>query len=720
MHQQLMDYLDSMGQGASDRRCVYCKRGSDATMFLCGHPYCKSCLANQCLATPLKTPIKCACCDELVYIKNIKDALSKAQYEKFAAASAASFLLSDDTQPLCLCVDECTGLLEKSKGYQHCVTCNQGVCPLCHAVDAEAHDGCTCEEFRRNRETAKLFELDTLFKDARKFVDDNWGTSMSSYPVQDMFNNPGLLRGCPSMQRYCKTIVASGKVWQEQDTMFAWHGTSGDAVRLICHNGFDPSYRSGQAYGPGEYFGQAASTSHGYCRSGFRMIVAQIIRTERFSTHGTFCYVVNNPCDFSSADNLPVLVVAFRNPAAPGYTVSPPNWIEEAPQSLPFRLTHRGIGNKFSLHDSESSEMTTEEFSRCMDTQPSFFEWQWRDDDRKFYPYREAQTKQLESAYNEWKHCGGPSVVTLSDTKARSGNLRDTLQTYEVFFSENRIYQRNTSNSTMRQERDVTRQLATLPPANRVWQFCLTDTSVVSGAFQSYESVYQSQIDALFTAYVSGKGRETVTTRFEPLPDDYTLNFAAMTQTNASTGKCRLIRHLDASSPHLVSLRLPPGANLYSFAQGLPQIEADLAQQVLDFVGPGADSDSEATKAEKSDILMPQLKFNTTTAELRILLRGPSKKLASTLVAYVTNVLDEKYGVVPLMKRTRNCGAAVINERLLQLSQRQPPEMPDNPSRNDYMRLLAHTLIWDGGCSIYGGMVRDWVVRNEDANDIDC
>ncbi|GCA64994.1 hypothetical protein KIPB_015951 [Kipferlia bialata] len=89
-----MDYLDSMGQCVSDRRCVYCKRGSDSTLFLCGHPFCNTCLAGRCLATPLKTPIRCACCDELVYIKNIKECLSKAQYRMFAAESAASFLLS--------------------------------------------------------------------------------------------------------------------------------------------------------------------------------------------------------------------------------------------------------------------------------------------------------------------------------------------------------------------------------------------------------------------------------------------------------------------------------------------------------------------------------------------------------------------------------------------------------------------------------------------------
>lgn len=40
-------------------------------------------------------------------------------------------------------------------------------------------------------------------------------------------------------------------------------------------------------------------------------------------------------------------------------------------------------------------------------------------------------------------------------------------------------------------------------------------------------------------------------------------------------------------------------------------------------------------------------------------------------------------------------------------------------TRNDIMAKLVHSAIWNLGCSVYGGYVRDWIIRGEDANDID-
>jgi hypothetical protein len=48
------------------------------------------------------------------------------------------------------------------------------------------------------------------------------------------------------------------------------------------------------------------------------------------------------------------------------------------------------------------------------------------------------------------------------------------------------------------------------------------------------------------------------------------------------------------------------------------------------------------------------------------------------------------------------------------------PRKPPPPTDADSAKLhVAHAAVWDAGCSVYGGFVRDWVIRGESANDID-
>ncbi|KAL0206973.1 hypothetical protein P9112_012684 [Eukaryota sp. TZLM1-RC] len=44
----------------------------------------------------------------------------------------------------------------------------------------------------------------------------------------------------------------------------------------------------------------------------------------------------------------------------------------------------------------------------------------------------------------------------------------------------------------------------------------------------------------------------------------------------------------------------------------------------------------------------------------------------------------------------------------------------DNLCRETFQEYLCHILLWECDCKIYGGYVRDWVVGNQTANDIDC
>ncbi|KAL0248259.1 hypothetical protein GEMRC1_003495 [Eukaryota sp. GEM-RC1] len=59
------------------------------------------------------------------------------------------------------------------------------------------------------------------------------------------------------------------------------------------------------------------------------------------------------------------------------------------------------------------------------------------------------------------------------------------------------------------------------------------------------------------------------------------------------------------------------------------------------------------------------------------------------------------------------------NPRLLKLVSSVVPRPNDN-NRNNWVLLVAHVAIWEIGLSLYGGFVRDYVIRNQPANDVDC
>jgi hypothetical protein len=62
--------------------------------------------------------------------------------------------------------------------------------------------------------------------------------------------------------------------------------------------------------------------------------------------------------------------------------------------------------------------------------------------------------------------------------------------------------------------------------------------------------------------------------------------------------------------------------------------------------------------------------------------------------------------------------SALNNPRLMRLATASLPT--SSGGRDESMLLIAHALIWQAGCTLYGGFVRDWVIRGEPANDIDA
>eukprot|EP00767_Chilomastix_cuspidata_P004986 gnl/Chilomastix_cuspidata/5171.p1 GENE.gnl/Chilomastix_cuspidata/5171~~gnl/Chilomastix_cuspidata/5171.p1 ORF type:complete len:2662 (-),score=815.92 gnl/Chilomastix_cuspidata/5171:472-8457(-) len=706
MHATFLNYLHRKGGKSLEYRCVFCNEATDRCLHLCGHPFCHACVASAMVNRRKHEPIRCPVCRELVGILDINHAIretkdsSEALTEVYSAA-AALFLQSDPTQKVAMCVDGCQALLDKSAGYQHCAVCGSNVCPLCGVSNDDLHSGISCAAYKQKREKARFFHLDMMLQDARRFVDENWIHSMSDRPFLRIDPNPGLIRGCPAMQRFCAAINSLNKPFEELDTMFTWHGTQESAIAPICHQGFDPSFRSGQAYGPGEYFGQSAGVSLGYCRNSTRMIVAMIIRTSRFSEHSSFCYVVDNPSDFSMSFACPVCVVTFQN----GNVLDqPPEFILEPPRKLPIMVLSSEAAKAYSLHDPSAVGMTPEAFEHSFSTNETTFGWKWEEDDGLFYPYTEAQSLAIEGAFSRWTIGQGPEVMRIEAT-ARAGPLRDTRQNYEIFFGRDRVFQRNTSTSTLRKERTIIRQMRHVPPVSVVWQYLDS-----GGSYVSYEMIDQARIDAHFRAYTKEAGAATVRMRFEPHPNTYDVSFLRMEQTNVETGTVRPIRYIDNSAPCLVTVRLPQGAaELATLKSRMVDFECQLIDMASSIIHGNA-----ASRVGEED--GPQAFLTDDFRELRLLFHGGSKLIASVIVAQVLTFLRRQYGVRALGVKSHGASARGHRLEQLLLEDAAPIEL----HRNDVMRALAHEMVWAAGCSVHGTFVRDWVLRNEEADSVEC
>ncbi|GAM19220.1 hypothetical protein SAMD00019534_023950 [Acytostelium subglobosum LB1] len=147
-------------------------------------------------------------------------------------------------------------------------------------------------------------DLSPLFKAGEDFAWANWPLDLP--PLRHVQVNTHLH---PSSQPYnsrdsfiagYKSMYPSDKDVDLVHGRFVWHGTSHGSFPSILKDGFLPSYRSVQAYGPGEYFGYNAGVSMGYCsHSQGKMLLAFILDGPQTSLHGTYCYVVNNPKDES-------------------------------------------------------------------------------------------------------------------------------------------------------------------------------------------------------------------------------------------------------------------------------------------------------------------------------------------------------------------------------------------------------------------------------------
>jgi hypothetical protein len=223
------------------------------------------------------------------------------------------------------------------------------------------------------------------------------------------------------------------------------------------------------------------------------MIIAFLLRCPQTSTHGTYCYVVDNPTDWNYAFNLPVLVVTYG-----------PN---SATQSSAFPNTIA------DYVDDKSSPWR------------SPFRWHWRQDNGQFEPCTDIINEILEKSYEQWKLHGGPSTIV---TPPITRYLDDRPETYKMDFQNNR--QTNTKTSY---QRIIDRRPTEKPPDNQNWFY-----QDEHGNWLRYESLAQNSIEKAFQSYRSGQGSSTIDIHFPGRPEIYQINFLTGQQTNKQNNKC--------------------------------------------------------------------------------------------------------------------------------------------------------------------------------------
>jgi HrpA-like RNA helicase len=490
-----------------DRRCVFCKQKSSISTSLfriCGHAYCRC--AAQALSSSISFPLQCKDCQSNIHIRDIQIIFSNDEqlFMHLLKNSIQNYLTinaQQDDRIFCP-NDECDGLIKLSQGYQTCLTCGQCVCPKCQAIDDELHVGRTCAQLIEEKKRREF--LPQLFIAAKKFVEDYWPIDTQMQPIGRIDENPYLKKQYKSLKRFYKGIATLGHPFPPDlaKGFFAYHGCPFQAITSICQNGFDPKRRSGQAYGRGEYFGITASVSHGYAQKGgsqagfSQMIIAFLLRCPQTTTHGNYCYVVDNPIDWTYAFNLPVLMVTYGQTSTS--QLSPfPNTItdyvdDESPWKAPFR-------------------------------------WYWRQDNGQFEPYNDTINEILEKSYEQWKLHGGPSTVV---TPPLTRYIDDTPQTYQIDYQNNRQTNMKTS-----YQRVIDRRPIDKPPDNQNWFY-----RDEHGNWMRYECLIQNSIEKAFQLYRSGQGSSIIDIHFPGRPETYQINFLKGQQTNKTTNAVKDIK----------------------------------------------------------------------------------------------------------------------------------------------------------------------------------
>uniref|UniRef100_A0A7S4A0C8 Macro domain-containing protein n=1 Tax=Pelagomonas calceolata TaxID=35677 RepID=A0A7S4A0C8_9STRA len=172
--------------------------------------------------------------------------------------------------------------------------------------------------------------LDVL-ADQRKSIRSWLATNASGLHIAACDANPHSMPGKPLYNRFVES-------WQrvpDQTVKLCFHGTAEANIDAICRDGLDPKRRSGQAYGPGEYFGAPgnAAISVGYCKGGRKMLVFAVLVDKSGLTLDNGSIIVVNKPEYQ----LPLFVLTFAAGGAAAPAMAPP-MPAPIPGASPFAL----------------------------------------------------------------------------------------------------------------------------------------------------------------------------------------------------------------------------------------------------------------------------------------------------------------------------------------------------------------------------------------------
>lgn len=412
------------------------------------------------------------------------------------------------------------------------------------------------------------------------------------------------------------------------------------------------------------------------------MIVALLLRAPVLSTHGTFCFVMDNPTDWSLAYNLPLLVVTYNsNLACPAFTNAPP-------VNIPLLYSDDTAEEELSVDASTS-------------TWHAPFRWHWQTDSNSFEPYKDTENQVFEEAFARFQ-CGlGPAEFT---TRPITRYVDDTPQVYRLNFL-SMTQQNARTGYTRAVKRERTEALAT----NGVrWEW-----KADAGSWAPFESLVQGLIENSYRRYTDGLSPAVHTgLQFPGRPERYSLDFVAGTQRNEVSGAVRAVRRLaqrkgdSRSRSEETSITIPA-----AFAHLLPQFQESelprLTQELATIVKNGLGNTS----------FSPLLRIEGL--RIVLVLQGPARVLAAVLVGRIrASLFGISQGRLQFPALDLSSSSVATNPRIKLLSSNEQP-MVTLANRTGAMLLIVHFALWELKCVVYGGFVRDWVVRGEPANDVD-
>jgi hypothetical protein len=410
--------------------CVFCKMSSTACeeFGICGHAFCARCLAQKLLDMPCG--VMCAACHMPVSVRDIKGLLTSDQFIDLCNKVIKKEIIANKSKyRYRSCPNSsCSAIIPFENNLQICMECHLTVCLNCELAmeSPNSHEGRNCDEYNALLQSLMNMEQQTLhiISSGKQYATDNWPVNLSA--ISRIFVNVGLSLNCPAYEKF---LAAVAKGYAIDKGFFAWHGTTESAIGPICDTGFDPKRRSGQAYGPGEYFGVDANVSKGYARDCKRLILTYILESNNIKHQPQFCYVVNNPTDWSFSYCLPVLVINFD-----GITSEPSFVVRAATNKNKFNSSfeHLSINDNKSIRESEAHQGQQEG------------QWYWEDDRRTMQPYKDDVNQMLESQYYSWKYNRGnhifitPHIIRYVD---------DIPQRYRIDFQQNKQFNVSTEYS---------------------------------------------------------------------------------------------------------------------------------------------------------------------------------------------------------------------------------------------------------------------------------